>query len=128
MQLLSACSKALDFQQYGMQSCLPPHREPTLNASSSLQALWSYLLIGQHSIMETLSKGECLGSRYEKTQGLGQQKMQKENLHAVQRDQRNGERWKQREVCLIRYKNTKKRLRGNLERLLRTTPGHADQS
>lgn len=66
----------LSSKQLFPQSCLPRHSgrsspEHRLNASSLLQALWSYLLTGQCTLMEVLVTGECLGSKYEKIQRLG---------------------------------------------------------
>lgn len=51
--------------------------------------------------MEALHKGECLGSKYEKIQGLGQKKS-RHILHTMQKEPRNGKRGKQGEMCLIR--------------------------
>ena len=50
--------------------------------------------------MEALSKGECLGSKYEKIQGLGQKSGH--TLHTMQKEPRHGKRGKQGEMCFIR--------------------------
>ena len=96
-QLLSACFKALAFQQGITVLPSSPPRELRLNASSILHALWSYLLIGQCSIMEALHKGECLGSKYEKIQGLGQKS--RHILHTMWKSQEMGKEGS-RERCV----------------------------